>query len=234
MGALSLERVAAEAAAAGIAVRGAFHPAAGDGVPLLPGGARVGTLVLAGMVGRAQWPAFAASPEASGGGADPLDRWSRRIIGGLAVALGAHALYPFDGPPWLPFQHWAMKAEPVHRSALGMLIHRDWGLWHSYRGALAFAERLALPERVERGGPCDSCREKPCLTACPVGAFTLERYDVGACAGHLRSAAGKDCLELGCRARDACPVGAAHRFRRGQAGFHMRAFLASRNAASDV
>jgi ferredoxin len=115
-----------------------------------------------------------------------------------------------------------------------MLIHRDWGLWHSYRGALAFAERVALPERVESPSPCDSCAAKPCLTACPVGAFTLERYDVEACAGHLRSAAGKDCLELGCRAREACPVGAAYRFERDQAGFHMRAFLASRNAASDV
>jgi hypothetical protein len=230
----SLEQAAAAAAAVGIALRGAFHPEAGDGVPPLSGAARVGTLVLAGMVGRAQWPTFAASPEASDGRPHPLDRWSRRIIGGLAIELGATPLYPFEGPPWLPFQRWAMKAEPVHRSALGMLIHPDWGLWHSYRGALAFAERVALPKRVERSSPCDSCAAKPCLTACPVGAFTFERYDVEACAGHLQSAAGQGCLELGCRAREACPVGAAHRFGRDQAGFHMLAFLASRNAASDV
>jgi len=234
MHAASLEQAAAAAAAAGIALRGAFHPEAGDGVPLLPGGTPTGTLVLAGTVGRAHWPAFAASPEASDGRAHPLDRWSRRIIGELAAVLGAHALYPFEGPPWLPFQRWAMKAEPVHRSALGMLIHPDWGLWHSYRGALAFAERLARPERIEQPSPCDSCAAKPCLSACPVGAFTLERYNVDACAGHLRSAAGTDCMELGCRAREACPVGADHRFGRDQAGFHMRAFLASRTAASDV
>ena len=30
-------------------------------------------------------------------------------------------------------------------SPLGILIHPDWGLWHSYRGALAFRERLDLP-----------------------------------------------------------------------------------------
>ncbi|HXA70654.1 MAG TPA: ferredoxin [Stellaceae bacterium] len=230
----SLEQAVAMAAGVAIALRGAFHPEASDGVPLLPGGTPAGTLVLAGFVGRAQWPVFAASPEASDGRPNPLDRWSRRVIDGIAAAIGAHAIYPFEGPPWLPFQRWAMKAEPVHRSALGMLIHRDWGLWHSYRGALAFAERVALPERVESPSPCDSCAAKPCLTACPVGAFTLERYDVEACAGHLRSSAGTDCLELGCRAREACPVGAAHRFGRDQAGFHMRAFLASRKAASDV
>jgi ferredoxin len=203
-------------------------------VPPLSGGTPAGTLVLAGTVGPAQWPTFAASPEASDGRPHPLDRWSRRIIGGLAIELGATPLYPFEGPPWLPFQRWAMKAEPVHRSALGMLIHPDWGLWHSYRGALAFAERVALPKRVERSSPCDSCAAKPCLTACPVGAFTFERYDVEACAGHLQSAAGQGCLELGCRAREACPVGAAHRFGRDQAGFHMLAFLASRTAASDI
>jgi hypothetical protein len=231
---VSLQRAVAKAAAAGLILRGAFHPETGDGVPVLPGGTLAGTLVLAGMVGRAQWPAFAASPEASDGRRNPLDRWSRRIIDELAAALGAGALYPFEGPPWLPFQRWAMKAEPVHRSVLGVLIHPDWGLWHSYRGALAFAERLALPERIARRSPCDSCAGKPCLSACPVGAFTLARYDVEACGGHLRSAAGEDCLELGCRAREACPVGPAHRFGRDQAGFHMRAFLASRSPASDV
>jgi len=232
--AASLEQAAAKAAAVGIALRGAFHPAPEDGVPALADGKPVATLVLVGLVGRAQWPVFAVSPEAADGRAHPLDRWSQRVIGELADELGARALYPFEGPPWLPFQRWAMRAEPVHRSALGMLIHPDWGLWHSYRGALAFAERLALPERIERPSPCACCAAKPCLAACPVGAFTLERYDVEACADHLRSAAGTECLELGCRARDACPVGADHRFGRDQAGFHMRAFLASRNADSDI
>lgn len=226
---VTFDRIAEGAVAAGLALRGAFHPAAADGVPSAPG-----TLVMLGLVGRTQWPAFAASPEASDGCAHPLDRWSRRVIDGLASELGAVALYPFGGPPWLPFQRWAMQAEPVHRSALGMLIHPDWGLWHSYRGALAVAERLALPERVDRPSPCDTCAAKPCLSACPVGAFTIERYDVDACASHLRSIAGKDCVELGCRAREACPVGANHRYGRDQASFHMRAFLASRNTASDV
>jgi hypothetical protein len=234
VGAATLELAATKAAAAGIALRGAFHPNSDDGVPSLPDGTPTGTVMLAGFVGRDQWPAFATSAEAADGQPNPLDRWSRRVIGGLAATLGAAALFPFEGPPWLPFQRWAMKAEPVHRSALGMLIHPDWGLWHSYRGALAFAERLPLPAPVERPSPCDSCAAKPCLSACPVGAFSPGRYDVGSCADHLRSARGGDCLDLGCRAREACPVGAGHRFGRDQAGFHMRAFLASRDPASDV
>lgn len=230
---VTLEQIAERATAAGVALRGAIHPAAEDHVPAMPDGRPAGTLILLGFVGRAQWPVFAGSAEAADGRADPLDRWSRRVIGGLAAELGAAALYPFGGPPWLPFQRWARKAEPVHSSPLGVLIHPDWGLWHSYRGALVFAERLDLPERRERPSPCDTCAEKPCLSACPVGAFTLERYDVGTCAGHIKSAAGRDCMELGCRVREACPVGAEHRFGPEQASFHMRAFLASR-VASDV
>jgi hypothetical protein len=226
-GVTPLARATAAAAAAGLAVRGAFHPGTEDAVPALPDGAAPGTLMLIGMIGRRQWPIFAASPEAADGHADPLDRWSRRVIGALADELGASPLYPFAGPPFLPFQRWAMKAELVHRSALGMLIHPHWGLWHSYRGALAFAACWALPARVEGPSPCGHCDAKPCLAACPVGAFSLERYDVDACADHLRSA-GADCLDSGCRARRACPVGAAHRFGTAQAAFHMRAFRASR------
>ena len=187
-----------------------------------------------GFVGRAQWPSFTASPEAADGHDNPLDRWSRRVVGALAAELGAVALFPFGGPPWLPFQRWAMKAEPVRLSPLGMLIHPDWGLWHSYRGALALVERIDLPGPSDRPSPCDTCAAKPCLSACPVGAFALERYDVDRCVAHLRADAGRECMELGCRAREACPVGADHRYGREQASFHMRAFLASRNAASDV
>src|SRR4030095_137820 len=48
---------------------------------------------------------------------------------------------------------WAMRAEAVAPSPLGILIHPDYGLWHAYRGALAFAERLALPPRGARPLP---------------------------------------------------------------------------------
>ncbi|MBV9524098.1 MAG: 4Fe-4S dicluster domain-containing protein [Alphaproteobacteria bacterium] len=215
------------AGGAGIAFRGAFHPEVEDGVPPLPDGAAVATLALLGVVGRGSWPAFAGSPEACDGHPDPLDRWSRRVIDGLAEKVGAVALYPFRGPPWLPFQRWAQKAEPVHSSPLGILIHPDWGLWHGYRGALGFRERLELPPPDRRASPCASCAEKPCLVACPVGAFQPARYDVAACFGHIAAPAGGDCLARGCKARGACPIGAAHRYGPGQAAFHMRAFRAA-------
>jgi hypothetical protein len=204
-----------------LSCRGAFHPEAED----LPVGSEVGTLVLIGFTGRDNWPAFAVSLEAQDGKPDPLDRWSRRVIGAIAAELGATAIFPFDGPPWPPFQRWAQEAEPVHPSPLGMLIHPDWGLWHAWRGALAFRQRLDLPERDARPSPCESCTDRPCLTACPVAAFTPGGYDVAACTAHIDGAKGADCMEQACRARRACPVGAMHRYGPDQARFHMRAFL---------
>jgi len=224
----ALDELRADAERAGLAWRGAFHPLAADAVPPLEGGARAGTLVLLGFVGGGEWPAFAASAEYLDGGPDPLDRWSRRVIGALGARHGAAALFPFDGPPWLPFQRWAVRAEAVHVSPLGVLIHPDWGLWHAYRGALALRARIALPPRDRRGSPCTTCVGRPCERSCPVAAVTPAGYDAAACARHVAAPAGRDCLAEGCRARRACPVGAAHRYPAAQAGFHMRAFLRAR------
>ena len=222
-----VESVSAAIARTGLVPRGALRLEESERTSALAG---IRTIVLAGMAGREGWEAFAASPEASDGLADPLDRWSRRAIEALARELGGRALFPFGGPPFLPFQQWARRAEPVHASPIGILIHPHYGLWHSYRGALGFCEALAVPEPDRTPSPCDSCRERGCLKTCPVGAFSDAHYDVAACAGYLRSPAGRDCMDLGCRARRACPVGAEHVYGADEANFIMRAFLRGQGA----
>ncbi len=212
----------------GLVPRGAFRLGESERRGPLAG---VRTIVLAGMTGRDGWSAFAASPEASDGLGDPLDRWSRRVIESIARELGATALFPFGGPPWLPFQQWARRAEPVHVSPIGILIHPCYGLWHAYRGALGFSDPLAVPEPEAAPSPCDSCLGRWCLKACPVGAFSAAGYDVGACVAHVKSPAGADCMGGGCRARRACPVGAEHAYPPEQANFHMRAFIKGQGGA---
>ena len=155
--AAGLDALRADAEALGLAFRGAFHPRRADAVPPFPDGRPVATVVLLGFAGSGQWPVFAASPEFADGRPDPLDRWSRRLIGMLAARHDGVALYPSDGPPWLPFQRWATRAEPVHFSPLGILIHPDFGLWHAYRGALALHARIGLPDPDPRASPCRSC-----------------------------------------------------------------------------
>jgi hypothetical protein len=225
---MTLERHAALCGAAercGLVCRGGFHPTAEDAVPSSPKGRPMATVVLLGLVGSRQWGTFTASPENRDGAADPLDRWSRRVIDALAHAHGATALYPFGGPPWLPFQRWAQRAEGVHVSPLNILIHPVYGLWHSYRGALGFAEPLELPPAAHSGSPCATCAAKPCLTVCPADAVRPGHLDHMRCRTYLRTTSDGECIRVACRARASCPVGAEYRFGPEQARFHMAAFI---------
>lgn len=212
-----LDRIADEAAAHSLEIFGAFHPDTGDGAP-----EGAGTLVLLGPSEPGFWDVFSASPEYRDGAADPLDRWSARVIGGLAQALGATALFPFGGPPFQPFIGWALKSGRAWVSPVGLLVHDRAGLMVSYRGALAFADRLGLPQGVEN--PCESCADQPCLTACPVDALGPSGYDVPACKGQLDTPDGVACREGGCLVRRACPVSRRYGRLEVQSAFHMRAF----------
>ncbi len=211
----------------GFILRGGFAPRPEDGVPGLADGRAAAAVLMVGNAGGAMWQAFAADPAVERGGADPLDDWTRDRIAPIAAAFGARAAFPFGGPPWLPFQRWAMRAEPVHPSPLGILIHPRYGLWHAYRAALIFAEPIAgLRQEPAAASPCATCVPKPCLGTCPVGAFGAGGYDVPACAAHVRSDAGGDCRDAGCRARRACPVGPEYAYPAAAGAFHIAAFLA--------
>ena len=166
------------------------------------------TTILIGNAGPEMWAAFAeaTAPEARANDADPLDAWTRRVVDEVAGDLGAQALFPFDGPPYHPFQQWAMRSGQAFASPTGPLIHPMFGLWHAYRGALAFEDRLELPSPPKEGSPCLACTEKPCLNVCPADAFRPE-YDVAACVSHIGSVDGVACFTSGCLARRACPVG---------------------------
>ena len=228
---MDLAGIGAALAPFGVIALGGFHPEPADGVPSMPDGRAPASLVLVGNAGAEMWRHCAGAPEFADGGAHALDRWTRRVLKGVAQDLGAMALFPFGGPPYLPFVPWAKRAGPVAESPLGILIHPDYGLWHAYRGALAFAQPLALPRPEWRPRPCESCADKPCLTACPVHAFTAAGYDVAACVKHISTEAGADCMDLGCRARRACPVGRDYAYEAAQARFHMDAFLRTRRDA---
>lgn len=219
-------------AASGLMLRGGFHPRPADGVPSLADGRVPGTVLMLGNAGPAMWRAFAAAPELADGGRDPLDRWTRRSVCALAGPLGATPMFPFGGPPHLPFQRWAMRADCVAPSPIGLLIHPEHGLWHAYRAALGFAEALALPPRREEPSPCERCAERPCLRTCPVAAFSSAGYDVAACVRHIGSPPGADCMALGCRARRACPVGVGYAQAADQAAFHMLAFRDAANRSA--
>lgn len=170
------------------------------------------------------WDAFSASAEAADGAPHPMDRWSARIVGALAEQFNAEALFPFGGPPYQPFQRWAVRGEGAKTSPVAMQVTPDRGLWASYRGALALRLRIDLPD-TEPTDPCAGCAA-PCLTACPVDAFKDGIYNVPACTAHVQSAAGRACKD-GCLVRRACPAGATLDLPVSQRAFHIAAFLSA-------
>ncbi|MCZ6885983.1 MAG: hypothetical protein O7E53_06455 [Alphaproteobacteria bacterium] len=212
----------------GLDVLGGFHGDKPD---------EFATIVLIGNAGPDMWAAFTAatSPDERAHAANPLDDWTRRGLSAAADGLSARALFPFDGPPYHPFQQWALRTGSAFVSPTGPLIHPIFGLWHAYRGALAFEDRLDLAPPPGGISPCLTCADKPCLGACPVNAFSLKEagerqdvsaeYDVAACVAHIGSPAGGVCFKGGCLARHACPVGREFAYREPQANFHMVRFL---------
>lgn len=214
MAALSLNALAERLDPHFLEVLGGFACADDPG---LPQGTR--TLLLIGPKEPGYWDHLRAQPEWDG--PDPVDRWSRRVIGTLACDLGAKALFPFGGPPWHPFYQWALRSGQVWESPVKLLVHARQGLMVSFRGALALREVLDLP--APAFSPCAAC-DRPCLSACPVGALGPEGYDLKACHGHLDRPEGTVCMEGGCLARRACPVSATYARMPGHSAYHMRQF----------
>ncbi|MFT4621318.1 MAG: epoxyqueuosine reductase [Sulfitobacter sp.] len=180
-------------------------------------------LVLLGPAPGGFWPAYQASPEAQDAAPDPIDRWSRRVIGTWACDLKGKALFPFGGPPYRPFLRWAASSGRAWSSPVGALVHDRFGLMVSYRGALAVPDAFDLPGTGPR--PCETCADQPCLTACPVGALSESPYDVPACKSHIASQDGADCLTEGCRVRRVCPLSLGAGRDPAQSAYHMSLFL---------
>jgi ferredoxin-like protein FixX len=208
----------------GLIPRGGFVFAAGEEPPPGPSGQPAKSLLLVGQAGPASWPPFITwREERPGDLPDPLDTWARETIGVVADRFGARAVSPSDRP-YLPFQQWAMRAEALKPSPLGILMHPEYGLWHAYRGALLFDDLLDFSPAEKPIHLCDTCAGKPCMKACPVGAHSDAGFDYEGCLRLVRGADGQGCMEHGCHDRNACPYGVAYRYPANVQAFHMRAF----------
>lgn len=220
-----LSELRAALAPHGVFLRGVVNFAEGEAAPLLSDRRVARSVVLLGNAGGSIWPAFqrwrGGLPDR--GGENPLDRWSKAVIEPVAQHLGATAYFPSD-PPWQPFQQWAMRAEGLQPSPLGILIHPQYGLWHGYRGALGFDRELAATIPASQSHPCDHCPGKHCLSSCPANAILADGFQMVPCRTHLKTRQGEaGCLSTGCIARNACPVGTEHRYPVEQLHFHMAA-----------
>jgi hypothetical protein len=170
------------------------------------------------------WTHFTQSREYSDLQPDPIDRWSKRLLNKLAAKHNGRAEFPSDGPPFAPFISWATESGRFWQSPTGMLIHDQAGLMISIRGALRLP--MSLPKHIAATNPCDTCVDRPCASACPVSALSLDHfYDVPLCKAHLEVPLGSDCMSGGCLVRQVCPVSQAFNRPEEQSAFHMQAFM---------
>ncbi len=194
---------------------------------------------MVGSAGNSAWTTIKASPEFSGANLEqlpnPLDRWTKRIGCEIASQLNAEVVFPFEGPPYFPFLSIAQQLEPVEPSKLGLFIHPQYGLWHAYRFALLLNYiPTDMPIAMTETGDsiCSQCIDSPCLTACPVDAFSYDEtnqtndYDVQSCVNYLKANPNSTC-NTSCLARNACPVGNDYRNTEDLQQFHIQAFLSN-------
>lgn len=178
-----------------------------------------GTVTLIGNAGSSMWHRF----ENGRSSADELlDDWTKAVLNPIASQFGLKALYPYD-KPYPPILTWASAAGVGKPSPLGLMMHPKYGLWHAYRAA--FIGSIAAHERPTGLHPCDKCADKPCLSACPVGAFKEDGYDVESCRTHIANLDEAACMTNACNARRACPFGTEYRYEPAHAKFHMKAFV---------
>lgn len=191
---------------------------ANDGVPL----AQYNRLVLIGNGGGNVWDALRTTTTAQPiDRADPVDDFSRKLteqfVRDYLPAADSHIFYP--GPSSVSLIQLGTLANWSHPSPLGLGIHARYGLWFAYRAAFLTTADLPLRSEPPSDPPCDSCVEKPCVSACPVRAVSAtDPFDIDACFAH-RITPESNCASQ-CLARIACPVGVEHTYSSEQIAHH--------------
>ncbi len=211
---MSLERIKDLAKPHSLTSFGALHTAPDDGL-------EPGTIILLGPAEPGFWDHFTTTPEYNDGAPDPIDRWSTRVITTIAFECNGTALFPF-GVPRRPFIGWALRSGEAFVSPASILVHAQAGLFVSYRGAIFLPETLTLPKPA--ANPCDTCQDKPCLTACPPRAITPKGYNLPTCHSYLDSPEGRSCMSQGCAVRRSCPLAKNYPRMDAQSAYHMKVF----------
>lgn len=167
-------------------------------------------LILLGHGGRKLWECVqAAGPK----GDDPVDDYTVRVLASFFArhCPQRHYRIVYPGDTALGLQSLGALAGWHHKSPFMVGVDPYWGSWHAYR-AVVLADTDFQPggqPGASGGDPCQNCRGRPCIDACPAAA-TGEVFDLAAClAERLQPASA---CAFSCLSRLACPVGREHRY----------------------
>ena len=182
-------------------------------------------LILIGHLGRDCWTSL---QRRGMHGSDPLDQFvTERVAAWMTDSLPGQAWRQlFPGPAPVGLQRLGALAGWHQSSPFGVGVDAEWGSWFAYRAVLLADTDLPLTPQRQSASPCVDCRDSPCLAACPAGALSAPSDWLRAGSGEglrrcleHRLRPGSNCQDR-CLARNACPVGAPHRYTDEQIAYH--------------
>ena len=167
-------------------------------------------LILFAHGGNRLWQAVQESPFADK--EHPIDHFSLHIISSFLeqeLQCRYQTIYPF-GQPNIPLQALGKLAGWRHFTPFRLGMHPEFGSWFAYRSVALTDSNLTPSSPATDANPCDTCLEKPCITACPAQALSPESEDNGLekCI-RFRLKSDSVC-QVNCLSRCACPVGKEH------------------------
>jgi len=68
----------------------------------------------------------------------------KKTIEKISIKLNARSFFPFEAP-YQPFVDWAKKCSTMRSSPVRLLVHKEKGLFISFRGALGINEYIESP-----------------------------------------------------------------------------------------
>ena len=185
------------------------------------------SVIVVGNGGGAFWEAYrraCAADPALAARPDPLDDFTREVVEAarapLTDAQAMRIVFPFGFDAEVSFTRLAVLAGIGRPSLLGVLVHPVYGPWIALRAAILVRGRLAAPRPADGFDPCPTCRDRPCMSACPAGAIEAEGWSLSQCAGH-RAPPDDPCAGR-CHARVACVLGPEHRYPDDALAYHQR------------
>ncbi len=189
--------------------------------------AELGQLILIGHAGRRLWDCVQAAQQDD---PNPIDTYSiatvDRIFEQFLPGRTRRCCYP--GPTPIGLQALGRLAGWHHPTPFMVGIDPHWGSWFAYRLVLLVDSHFPPTPTVDREHPCLNCVSQPCLAACPPQALARPGsdplFDFARCRS-WRLRPDSPCAE-GCLARQACPVGSAHRYDSAQIRHSYRRSLA--------
>jgi len=103
-------------------------------------------------------------------------------------------------------------------SPIGVGINTQWGAWFAYRAIVLVKANFRINEYPSAVSPCESCVNKPCLSACPVSKLNSDLIEIEHCVEY-RVKEASNCKNR-CLARLACPVKKEHQYSDEQINYH--------------